>query len=92
MGNDVYDMISREVHSILHMDLQEQVYKERFMICLKKNRLWHDILYWPVYIHLYRMKKEDNTSLQGERLQKIFEFDTVRHDGRILDGLRIYQE
>ena len=32
------------------MDLQEQVYKERFMICLRKNRLWHDILYWPIYI------------------------------------------
>ena len=27
------------------MDLQEQVYKERFMICLRNNRLWHDILY-----------------------------------------------
>ena len=32
------------------MDLQEQVYKSRIMICLRKNRLWHDILYWPVYI------------------------------------------
>ena len=40
----------REVRSIFHMDLQEQVYKARIMICLRKNRLWHDILYWPVYI------------------------------------------
>ena len=39
-----------EVRSIFHLDLQEQVYKERFVIFLRKNRLWHDILYWPVYI------------------------------------------
>ena len=32
------------------MDLQEQVYKARFMICLRNKRLWHDILYWPIYI------------------------------------------
>ena len=42
--------IWRKACSILHMDLQEQVYKARFVICLRKNRLWHDILYWPVYI------------------------------------------
>ena len=41
----------REIRSILHMDLQGQVYKSRFMTCLRKNRLWHDILYWPVYIN-----------------------------------------
>ena len=40
----------REVCSIFHMDLQEQVYKARFMICLRKNKLWHDILYLLVYI------------------------------------------
>ena len=39
--------------SILHMDLQEQVYKARFVICLKKNRLWHDILYWPKPLEVY---------------------------------------
>ena len=51
MGNDVYDMISRHKGKyVVSMDLQEQVYKARFMICLRKNRLWHDILYWPVYI------------------------------------------
>ena len=38
------------MRSIFHMDRQEQVYKARFVICLRKNRLWHDILYWPVYI------------------------------------------
>ena len=37
MGNDVYDMMG-------------QVYKARFVILPRKNRLWHDILYWPVYI------------------------------------------
>ena len=35
---------------VFHMDMQEQVYKARIMILLRKNRLWHDILYWPVYI------------------------------------------
>ena len=30
---------SREVHSVFHMDLQEQVYKSRFMDCLRKNKL-----------------------------------------------------
>ena len=37
----------RKVCSMLHMDLQEKVYKARFMICLRKNRIWHNILYWP---------------------------------------------
>ena len=32
------------------MDLQEQVYKERIVIRLRNKRLWHGILYWPVYI------------------------------------------
>ena len=41
----------REVRSILHMDLPEQVYKARFMVYLRKNRLWHNILYWQVYIN-----------------------------------------
>ena len=36
-GDDVYDMM-------------EQVYKARFVILPRKNRLWHEILYWPVYI------------------------------------------
>ena len=36
----------REFRSVFHMDLQEQVYKARFVVCLRKNRLWHDILYW----------------------------------------------
>ena len=86
----------REVRSILHMDLPEPLYKARFMICLKKNRLWHDILYWPVYIKhritYTEWKKEDNTPLQGEWLQKISEFDTLQHDGQLPDGSRLYQE
>ena len=47
MENDVYDMISKHKGKyIVSMDLQEKVYKARFMICLWKNRLWHNILYW----------------------------------------------
>ena len=37
----------REVRIVFHMDLQEKVYKERFVVCLRNNRLWHGILYWP---------------------------------------------
>ena len=33
----------REVCSVFHIDIQ---YKARFVVCLRKNRLWHDILYW----------------------------------------------
>ena len=37
MGNDVYYIM-------------EQVYNARFVILPRKNRIWHDILYWQVYI------------------------------------------
>ena len=54
MGNDVYDMISRHKGKyIVSMDLQEQVYKSRFVICLWKNRLWHNILYLPDLLEVY---------------------------------------
>ena len=40
MGNDVYDMISTHKGKyVVSMDLQEQVYKARFMIFLRKNRI-----------------------------------------------------
>ena len=45
-------------------------------------------MFW--YIE-YKMQREDDALLQGEWLQKIFEFDMVRQDGQLLDGLRIYQ-
>ena len=53
MGNDVYDMISRSKGKYVVSSIwiyKNKVYKARFVICLRKNRLWHDILYWPVYI------------------------------------------
>ena len=43
----------REVHSIFHMDQLEQVYEARFLVCLRKNRLWHDILYWLDLLEVY---------------------------------------
>ena len=55
----------KEVHSIFHMDLQEQVYKERFMIFLRKNRLWHNILYWPDLLEVY--VKHRTTYIESRR-------------------------
>ena len=54
MQNDVYNMILRHKGKyIVYMDLQEQVYKARFMIFLWKNRIWHNILYWPELLEVY---------------------------------------
>ena len=53
MGNDVYDMISRHKGKYVVSSIwiyKNKCTKQRFMICLRKNRLWHDILYWQVYI------------------------------------------
>ena len=44
MGNDVYDMISR--HKGKYVVSSIWICKNK----CTKNRLWHDILYWPVYI------------------------------------------
>ena len=40
----------------------------------------------------YKMQREDDALLQGERLLKIHEFDMVRHDGQLPNGPRFYQE
>ena len=53
MGNDVYDMIKRHKWKYIISSIwiyKNKCTKQRFMICLRKNRLWHDKLYWPVYI------------------------------------------
>ena len=40
----------------------------------------------------YKMQREDDALLHVECLQKIFEFDVVRQEGQLTDGLRLYQE
>ena len=58
----------REVHSIFHMDLPEQVYKARFVVCLRKNRLWHDILYWPDPLEVYIKNRTTCTEWRGKMI------------------------
>ena len=58
----------REVCSIFHMDLPEQVYKSRFMVYLRKNRLWHDILYWLDPLELYIKNRTTCTKWRGKMI------------------------
>ena len=60
--------IWREVCSIFHMDLPEQVYKARFVVYLRKNILWHDILYWPDPLEVYIKNRTTCTEWRGKMI------------------------
>ena len=50
MGNDVYERHKGKYVVSSIWIYKNKCTKQRFMICLSKNRLWQDILYWQVYI------------------------------------------
>ena len=54
----------RDVRSIFHMNLPEQVYKARFM----RNRLWHDILYWLDPLEVYIKNRTTCTKWRGKMI------------------------
>ena len=80
MGNDAYDMIL--IHKgkyIVSMDLQEQLYKARFVICLWKNRLWHNILYWPELLEVYIKHRTTCTEWRGKMILHFMGSDYRRY-------------
>ena len=71
----------REFHSIFHMDLQEQVYKERFMVFLRKNRLWNDMLYWPDPLEVYIKQRTTCTEWREKMMLRFRGSDYRRSRG-----------
>ena len=93
MGNDVYNMIS--IHKGKYVVSSIWIYKNKYTkqgSWFASERIDYDMTYSiDQYISSIEppVQNVDDTPLQGEWLQKISEFDMVRHDGELPDGSRL---